>query len=69
MAAAEDVVGKEGEGFKIAMGVLDAGRIGIASQAIGISAAYEATIEYVKDRKAFGAAIGTFQMTQPRSPT
>ena len=67
VAAAEDVVGKEGEGFKIAMGVLDAGRIGIASQAIGIArAAYEATIEYVKERKAFGAAIGTFQMTQAK---
>jgi alkylation response protein AidB-like acyl-CoA dehydrogenase len=67
VAAADDVVGKEGEGFKIAMGVLDAGRIGIASQAIGIArAAYEATIEYVKDRKAFGAAIGTFQMTQAK---
>ena len=39
----------EGEGFKIAMGVLDAGRIGIASQAIGIArAAYEATLAYVQ---------------------
>jgi alkylation response protein AidB-like acyl-CoA dehydrogenase len=67
VADADDVVGKEGEGFKIAMGVLDAGRIGIASQAIGIArAAYEATIEYVKERKAFGAAIGTFQMTQAK---
>ncbi len=67
VASADEVLGKEGEGFKIAMGVLDAGRIGIASQAIGIArAAYEATIEYVKDRKAFGAAIGTFQMTQAK---
>ncbi|WP_414715810.1 acyl-CoA dehydrogenase family protein [Stenotrophomonas sp. CFBP8980] len=67
VAQAEDVLGQEGEGFKIAMGVLDAGRIGIASQAIGIArAAYEATIEYVKERKAFGAAIGTFQMTQAK---
>ena len=57
MAAAEDVLGEEGQGFKIAMGVLDAGRIGIASQAIGIArAAYEATLAYVKERKAFGAA-------------
>ncbi len=63
----EEVLGAEGEGFKIAMGVLDAGRIGIASQAIGIArAAYEATIAYVKDRKAFGAPIGTFQMTQAK---
>ncbi|MFD0727212.1 acyl-CoA dehydrogenase family protein [Lysobacter brunescens] len=64
---ADEVLGQEGEGFKIAMGVLDAGRIGIASQAIGIArAAYEATIAYVKDRKAFGAPIGTFQMTQAK---
>ncbi len=63
----DEVLGQEGEGFKIAMGVLDAGRIGIASQAIGIArAAYEATIAYVKDRKAFGAPIGTFQMTQAK---
>ena len=49
------------------MGVLDAGRIGIASQAIGIArAAYEATIEYVKERKAFGQPIGAFQMTQAK---
>ena len=67
VAQPADVLGQEGEGFKIAMGVLDSGRIGIASQAIGIArAAYEATIEYVKDRKAFGAAIGTFQMTQAK---
>ncbi|KAG1248868.1 hypothetical protein G6F68_013618 [Rhizopus microsporus] len=67
VAAADDVLGQEGEGFKIAMSVLDAGRIGIASQAIGIArAAYEATLEYVKERKAFGAAIGTFQMTQAK---
>ena len=60
VAAAEDVLGSEGEGFKIAMSVLDAGRIGIAR------AAYEATIAYVKERKAFGAPIGTFQMTQAK---
>ncbi|KRG70639.1 acyl-CoA dehydrogenase family protein [Pseudoxanthomonas dokdonensis] len=67
LVAAEDVLGEEGQGFKIAMGVLDAGRIGIASQAIGIArAAYEKTLEYVKDRKAFGAPIGTFQMTQAK---
>ncbi len=63
----EDVLGAEGEGFKIAMSVLDAGRIGIASQAIGIArAAYDATLAYVKERKAFGAPIGTFQMTQAK---
>ena len=67
VARPEDVVGKEGEGFKIAMSVLDAGRIGIASQAIGIArAAYEKTLEYARERKAFGKAIGTFQMTQAK---
>ena len=67
VARAEDLLGEEGQGFKIAMGVLDAGRIGIASQAIGIArAAYEATLVYVKERKAFGAPIGTFQMTQAK---
>ncbi|MCI1709583.1 MAG: acyl-CoA dehydrogenase family protein [Chiayiivirga sp.] len=67
VCAADDVLGQEGEGFKIAMGVLDAGRIGIASQALGIArAAYEATVAYVKERKAFGAPIGTFQMTQAK---
>ncbi|MEG3184763.1 acyl-CoA dehydrogenase family protein [Novilysobacter erysipheiresistens] len=67
VARPEDVLGEEGHGFKIAMGVLDAGRIGIASQAIGIArAAYEATLEYVKERKAFGQPIGAFQMTQAK---
>ena len=62
-----DVLGQEGHGFKIAMGVLDAGRIGIASQAIGIGrAAYEATLAYVRERKAFGQPIGAFQMTQAK---
>ena len=67
VCGAEDVLGQEGEGFKIAMSVLDAGRIGIASQAIGIArAAYEATLAYVKERKAFGQPIGAFQMTQAK---
>ncbi len=67
VARAEDVLGEEGHGFKIAMGVLDAGRIGIASQAIGIArAAYEATLAYVRERKAFGQPIGAFQMTQAK---
>ena len=67
VAAADEVLGQEGHGFKIAMGVLDAGRIGIASQAIGIGrAAYEATLAYVRERKAFGQPIGTFQMTQAK---
>src|SRR5690625_2364526 len=63
----DDVLGEAGKGFKIAMDVLDAGRIGIASQAIGLArAAYEATLEYVKERKAFGQPIGAFQMTQAK---
>ena len=67
VARAEDMLGEEGHGFKIAMGVLDAGRIGIASQAIGIArAAYEATLAYVRERKAFGQPIGAFQMTQAK---
>jgi alkylation response protein AidB-like acyl-CoA dehydrogenase len=62
-----NLLGKEGEGFRIAMGVLDAGRIGIASQALGIArAAYEATLQWSRDRKAFGHPIGTFQMTQAK---
>jgi alkylation response protein AidB-like acyl-CoA dehydrogenase len=61
----EDRIGAEGQGFKIAMTVLDAGRVGVAAQALGIAqAAYEASLEYSRDRKAFGAAIGTFQSIQ-----
>ena len=63
----ENLLGEEGKGFSIAMGVLDAGRIGIASQAVGIArAAYEATLQWSRDRKAFGQAIGSFQMTQSK---
>lgn len=63
----ENLLGVEGKGFSIAMGVLDAGRIGIASQAVGIArAAYEATLQWVRDRKAFGQPIGSFQMTQSK---
>ncbi len=67
VAQPDEVLGEEGHGFKIAMGVLDAGRIGIASQAIGIArAAYEASLEYVRERKAFGQPIGAFQMIQAK---
>ena len=67
VAQADEVLGREGEGFRIAMGVLDSGRIGIASQAVGIArAAYEASVAYARERKAFGAPIGTFQMTQAK---
>jgi alkylation response protein AidB-like acyl-CoA dehydrogenase len=58
-------LGQEGDGFKIAMTVLDAGRIGIASQALGIAeAAYEASLAYLKEREAFGQKIGQFQGLQ-----
>ncbi len=61
----ENLLGKQGQGFKIAMHTLDGGRIGIASQALGIAeGALERTIEYVKERKQFGRAIGAFQNTQ-----
>jgi alkylation response protein AidB-like acyl-CoA dehydrogenase len=67
VAEADEVLGVEGEGFKIAMGVLDAGRIGIASQAVGLArAAYEAAVAYVKERKSFGQPIGSFQMIQAK---
>jgi alkylation response protein AidB-like acyl-CoA dehydrogenase len=60
-------LGKEGEGFKISMVVLDAGRIGIAAQALGIAeAAYEASLEYAREREAFGKKIGQFQMIQQK---
>ncbi len=58
-------LGEEGEGFKFAMAVLDAGRIGIAAQALGIAeAAYAASVSYAKEREAFGQKIGEFQGIQ-----
>ncbi len=55
-------LGEEGEGFKIAMATLDNGRIGIASQALGISqAALEEAIKYAKERKQFGKSLCEFQ--------
>lgn len=61
-ASIDDRLGEEGEGFKIAMTVLDAGRIGIAAQALGIAqAAYEASLQYAREREAFGQKIGEFQ--------
>jgi alkylation response protein AidB-like acyl-CoA dehydrogenase len=58
----ENRLGSEGDGFKIAMAVLDAGRIGIAAQALGISeAAYEASLAYAREREAFGQKIGEFE--------
>jgi alkylation response protein AidB-like acyl-CoA dehydrogenase len=67
VAEAHEVLGQEGDGFKIAMGVLDAGRIGIASQAVGLArAAYQAAVAYVRERKSFGQPIGSFQMIQAK---
>ncbi|MBO6117590.1 MAG: acyl-CoA dehydrogenase [Bacteroidales bacterium] len=61
----ENLLGKEGKGFKIAMMTLDGGRLGIASQALGIAqGAMDETVKYVKERKQFGKAIGQFQNTQ-----
>ena len=59
------MLGKEGEGFKIAMTALDGGRIGVASQALGIGlAALEEATAYVKERKQFGKKIADFQAIQ-----
>ena len=61
----ENLLGKRGEGFKIAMKTLDGGRIGIAAQALGIAeGALETTVAYVKSRKQFGRSISAFQNTQ-----
>ena len=58
-------LGEEGQGFKIAMSVLDTGRIGIAAQALGIAeGAYERARAYAGERKSFGVAIGQHQMVQ-----
>lgn len=63
----ENRLGQEGDGFKIAMTVLDAGRIGIAAQALGIAeASLAASIEYARQRQAFGQPIGAFQMIQQK---
>lgn len=61
----ENLLGKEGEGFKIALATLDGGRIGIAAQAVGIAqAALEESIEYSKNRQQFGRPIAKFQAIQ-----
>jgi len=60
---AENRLGEEGDGFKIAMTTLDGGRIGIAAQAVGIATeAYEAALNYARARRAFGRAIAEFQV-------
>ncbi len=61
----ENLLGKVGKGFGIAMHTLDGGRIGIASQALGLAeGALERTIAYVQERKQFGRSISKFQNTQ-----
>lgn len=61
----ENLLGKESEGFKITMDCLDGGRIGIASQALGIAeGAYEKALEYAKERKQFGKTLSEFQAIQ-----
>lgn len=61
----ENLLGRVGGGFKIAMKTLDGGRIGIASQALGIAqGAMDETVKYTKERKQFGRSIAKFQNTQ-----
>ncbi|MEA4967173.1 MAG: acyl-CoA dehydrogenase family protein, partial [Bacteroidaceae bacterium] len=61
----ENLLGKIGKGFSLAMKTLDGGRIGIAAQALGLAqGAMDETIKYTKERKQFGKAISKFQNTQ-----
>ncbi len=61
----ENRIGEEGFGFKFAMTTLEGGRIGIASQALGIaSGAYELALNYSKERRAFGKTLADLQSTQ-----
>jgi butyryl-CoA dehydrogenase len=58
-------LGEEGQGFRIALGAIDGGRIGIAAQAVGIATgAYERALAYARERKSFGVPIGQHQMVQ-----
>ena len=60
--SAEDMLGAEGDGFKIAMRALDGGRIGIAAQSVGVAqAAFDAAVRYAKEREQFGQKISKFQ--------
>lgn len=61
----ENLIGKEGQGFKVAMKTLDGGRIGIAAQALGIAeGALDEAITYLKERKQFGRSLSAFQGLQ-----
>jgi alkylation response protein AidB-like acyl-CoA dehydrogenase len=62
---AENRLGEEGQGLRIALEALDGGRVGIAAQALGIAqGALEASVSYAKQRRAFGKSIGEFQAIQ-----
>ena len=63
--AVENRVGNEGEGYKVALSTLDGGRIGIASQAVGIAqGAFDESLRYAQERQAFGGPIAQFQAIQ-----
>lgn len=63
----DNLIGKEGEGFKIAMQTLDGGRIGVAGQALGIaSASIDCAVKYALERTSFGKPISEFQMIQKK---
>ena len=63
----ENRIGKEGEGFNIALKTLNGGRIGIATQALGISrASLEKSLEYSKERKQFGKTLNSFEAIQSK---
>jgi alkylation response protein AidB-like acyl-CoA dehydrogenase len=62
---ADQRLGAEGEGFRIAMSMLDAGRIGVAAQALGVArAAFEDSVRYAQQRQAFGQPIARIQAIQ-----
>ena len=61
----ENLLGKEGGGFKVAMGTLDGGRVGVAAQALGIAeGAIDETVKYTNERVQFGKRLSQFQNTQ-----
>jgi alkylation response protein AidB-like acyl-CoA dehydrogenase len=64
---AENLIGAEDEGFKVALGALDSGRVGIAAQSVGIAqGAFDEALAYAKERRQFGKALSEFQATQAK---